>query len=98
MALRVAPKAASDLDAIWERIAAQSGEYQLADEVVTAETQRFFILGRHPHLGRARDSLRPGLRSFPASGHLIIYNVGSRNLLVLRVIDAHRDIRCLMSL
>jgi hypothetical protein len=38
---------------------------EIADRLIDAITDRFFLLGNHPYVGRLRDDLRSGLRSFP---------------------------------
>ena len=56
----------SDLDDIWYYVASQSGSMDIADRLIGAITDRFFLLANYPNLGRARDEdLRPGLRTFP---------------------------------
>ena len=66
MAHRLAPGAEVELDEIWFWTAKESGSIEIADRLIDSLTERFFMLGRHPHVGRPRDDdLRPGLRSFP---------------------------------
>jgi plasmid stabilization system protein ParE len=60
------PEADSDLDEIWYYVASNSGSLDIADRFIDSITDRFFLLARHPNIGRARDEdLRLGLRSFP---------------------------------
>jgi len=73
MAHRLAPQARAELDDIWDYVARASGNAAVADSVVDSIVERFYLLGRYPRLGRARDDLRPGLRSFPAGEYVIIY-------------------------
>ena len=58
MAHRVAPEAESGLDEIWYYIARESGSVVIADRIIDLITERFFLLGRHSHLGRRRDEER----------------------------------------
>ena len=44
------------------------------------------------YLARAREDLRPGLRSYPVGRYLIIYRVGGKDVLVLHVLHSSRDI------
>jgi toxin ParE1/3/4 len=61
--------------------------------LIDSLTERFFMLGRHPHVGRPRDDdLRPGLRSFPVGRYVIIYRVESEDVVILHIIPAARDI------
>jgi plasmid stabilization system protein ParE len=48
---------------------------EIADRLIDAITDRFFLLGNHPYVGRLRDNLRPGLRSFPVGQYVIIYRI-----------------------
>ena len=65
MAHRLAPQARAQLDHIWNYIASESGSVAAADRVIDAITERFYLLAQFPYMGRARDDLRSGLRSFP---------------------------------
>lgn len=55
MADRTAPQAEADLDDIWHRIATESGSMEAANRLIDAISDRFFLLGRYPYIGRARD-------------------------------------------
>jgi toxin ParE1/3/4 len=93
MAHRRAPQADSDLDDIWYYIANKSGSFDVADRLADSITDRFFLLGRYPYLGRARDEdLRPGLRSFPVGDYIIIYRIENEDAVILRVMRGNRDI------
>ena len=90
---RLAPEAEGDLDEIWLFTAKESGSVESADRLIDSITERFLLLARHPHLGRARDTdLRPGLRSFPVGRYIIVYRVAGDDVLILRVFSAARDI------
>ena len=65
MAHRLAPQVEFELDDIWYYIARDSGSIEIADRLIDSITDRFFLLSHHPYVGRLRDDLRPGLRSFP---------------------------------
>jgi toxin ParE1/3/4 len=96
MAHRLAPQAEAELDDIWYYIAKESHSVEIADRVVDSITDRFFLLATYPHLGRRRDDdLLPGLRSFPAGEHVIIYRVEAEDVLILRVLRGSRDIESL---
>jgi len=65
MAHRIAPQAETELDNIWDYVAKESGNLEIADRLIDS-TEPFYLLACHPHIGRHRDEdLRPGLRSFP---------------------------------
>jgi toxin ParE1/3/4 len=97
MAHRLAPGAEVELDEIWLWTAKESGSVDIADRLIDSITERFFLLARYPHMGRPRDNdLRPGLRSFPVGRYVIIYRVGSEDVLILHIIAAARDIEPLL--
>jgi toxin ParE1/3/4 len=90
-------QADSDLDDIWNYVASKSGSLDIADRFIDSLTDRFFLLASHPNIGRARDEdLRPGLRSFPVGGYVIIYRVQDEDVLILRVLRGSRNIEALI--
>ncbi|MGA7318117.1 MAG: type II toxin-antitoxin system RelE/ParE family toxin [Silvibacterium sp.] len=97
MAHRLAPEAEAELDDIWYYVAKESGSIDIADRLVDSITERFYLLARHPHIGRRRDEdLRPGLRSFPVGEYVIIYRVEEDEVLILHVYRGSRDIEALL--
>jgi toxin ParE1/3/4 len=96
MAHRLAQEAAAELDDIWYYVAKESGSVTRADRLVAAITARFTMLARHPHIGRRRDDLRPGLRSFPVRDYVIIYRNEGADVLILHVLHGRRDIAALL--
>jgi toxin ParE1/3/4 len=71
MAHRLAPEVVTELDEIWYYIASESGSKDIADRFVALVTERFLLIAGHPYIGRRRDDLRAGLRSFPVGQYLI---------------------------
>jgi plasmid stabilization system protein ParE len=62
--VRLSPEAEAELDGIWIHVARASGSADIATSVVEAIVERFWLLARHPYIGRRRDGdLRPDLRS-----------------------------------
>ena len=93
---RLAPAATFDLDDIWIYIANESSNLEVADKIIDAITERFWLISRHPHIGRGRDQdLRSGLRSFPVGKHLILCRVEGEDVIILRVLRGSRDIETL---
>jgi toxin ParE1/3/4 len=43
-------------------------------------------------MGRARDDLRPGLRSFPVGQYVIIYTIDDGSVQILHVFHGRQDI------
>jgi toxin ParE1/3/4 len=96
MAHRRSPPPDNDLDEIWHYVACRSASLDIADRLVDSITDRFFLLARHPNIGRSRDEdLRPGLRSFPVGDYLIIYRTDGEDVLILRVLRGSRNIAAL---
>lgn len=89
---RLAPEVEAELDDIWLFVARESGSIDIATRVVENITQRFWLLARYPYLGRVRDDLRSGLRSFPAGDYIIIHSVTPDDaVLILHVLHGSRD-------
>jgi toxin ParE1/3/4 len=97
MAHRLAPEGEAELDDIWYYVAKESGSIEIADRLIDSITERFYLLARHPHIGRRRDEdLRPGLRSFPVGEYVIIYHIEGNVVLILHVFRGSRDIEALL--
>jgi plasmid stabilization system protein ParE len=66
MAHRIAPRAERDLDDIWLYVAKESGSIDVANRLIDAISDRFFVLAGFPRLGRPRDSdIGRAIRTFP---------------------------------
>jgi toxin ParE1/3/4 len=92
MAHRLAPQARAELSDIWTYIARESGSLSAADGVIDAITERFYLLAQFPYMGRARDDLRPGLRSFPVGQYVVIYAIEDEDVQILHVFHGRQDI------
>jgi toxin ParE1/3/4 len=95
MAHRLAPAAKTELDDIWHYLAMESSSTDLAGRVIDSIADRFFLLSTYPYVGRRRDDLRPGLRSFAVGEYVIIYRVEGEDVLILHVLRGNRDIEAL---
>ena len=97
MAHRVAPQTEADLDDIWFYTAQESGSLEVANRLIDSITDRFFLLARHPYVGRTRDDeLGIGLRSFPIGQYVIVYCLDGDDVLILRVAHGSRDLESLL--
>ena len=93
MAHRLSPEAESQLGDIWLHVAIESGSVESADRIIDDITDRFWLLARHPHIGRRRDDLRSGLRSFAAGDYVILYRINDEDdVLILHVMHGAQDI------
>jgi len=91
---RLSPEAESELDEIWIYLAHASGSAEIASRVIDDIVERFWLLARHPYIGRQRDDdLRPGLRSLVAGEYVIIHRVENHgSILILHILHGRRDI------
>ena len=91
--VRLSVEAESDLDEIWLYIARTSGSAEIANRVVDNITDRFWLLARHPYIGRRRDDLCPGLRSLIVDDYVAIHRVDAGGaVLILHILHGRRDI------
>lgn len=88
--LHLSDHAKSDLSDIWFHIALDKPT--AANKFVASLLEKMNLLAQSPHIGRARDELRPGLRSFPAGNYIIFYQKVEKGIEVVRVLSAFRDI------
>ena len=88
------PLALSDLDAIWENVATESGSIRLAGSVLDAIQDRIDLLGAFPLSGTPIESLydvAPGYRLVSAKGYIAFYRVSAGKVFVDRVLSSRCD-------
>lgn len=88
--LRISDDARFDLDGIWSNIAADN--VKAADRLIDSVLAQCRRLSIHPHLGRLRYELRPGLRSWAVGNYVIFYAVTDDLLEIIRVLHGARDL------
>ena len=91
MSHRLAPQAQTELSNIWTYIVREGGSVAAADAVIDAITERFYLLSQFPRIGRAREDLRSGLRSFAVGRYVIIYLVDDEGVEILHVFHSRQD-------
>ena len=84
-------EAETDLADIWSYYREAAGP-QMADGRVRAIGKACMMLEEHPLVGRARDEIRPGLRSVLVSPHVVFYRVNDEIAQIVRILDGRRDI------
>ena len=84
------PLAETDILEIWDYIADDS--LAAADRWVDHLDQQFRVLATQPMMGRARDELAPGVRSFPFGRYVVFYVPLADGIDVVRVLHGARDI------
>lgn len=95
MAHRLAPEAERDLDDIAYYIATETGSASAGEQLIDAITTRFHLLASHPKLGRTRDDLLSGARSFPVGNYVIVYEIDGEDVHILRVAHGRRNLAAL---
>ena len=93
MGYRLTARARRDVVRIWAYIADDSEA--AADRFVDLLVQHFQLLGDSPHIGRHRDELRAGYRSFPVGDYLILYQIGQPGVRIMHVVHGRRDLETL---
>jgi toxin ParE1/3/4 len=83
--------ALADLSEIWKYYVTVAGRHT-ADKIVWEIGDACLLLEDHPFGGRARNEVRPGLRSIAASPHVIFYRVTNDIAEIVRVLDGRRDL------
>ncbi|HEV2948179.1 MAG TPA: type II toxin-antitoxin system RelE/ParE family toxin [Gemmataceae bacterium] len=91
---RITEQAESDLDEAWEYLAQRS--IKAADRFLKRILDRSRLHARSPLMGRPRDDLVPGLRSFAVDSYVIFYRLASDTIEILRVLYGARDIEAIM--
>ena len=84
------PEAENDLEEIWLYIAQDHPDN--ADKLLDEIEETCKKLVQFTNMGRNRDELHPGLRSFPVGKYLIFYLPISGGLEIVRVLHGMRDI------
>ena len=84
------PLAEADVLEIWDYIAADG--IAAADRWVDRLDKQFRVLAMQPMMGRARDELAPGVRSFPFGRYVVFYLPLDGGIDVVRVLHGARDI------
>ncbi len=87
--LDLSPQAEIDLRDIWVYIAEHRPE--AADRILEAIWKQARQLAAFPLMGRSREELSPGLRSFPVKKYIIYYRPTSEGIAIARVLHGARD-------
>jgi toxin ParE1/3/4 len=70
----------------------ETGGRQVADAIVRSIGEICRMLKEHPRAGRARDEIRPGLRSVASRPYVVFYRIRSDTAEIVRVLDGRRDL------
>lgn len=90
--VRLTQSARNDLLDAWTYIAEENMD--AADGVLDAIEREAALLATQPMMGRARNELARGIRSWPTSTPYILFNeADEQGILILRVLHHARDIQ-----
>ncbi len=89
---RVSNAAENDLDEIFAYWA-ERANLDIADRLIDAIVDRFWLLGEYPESGRACDDIQPGTRCVPAGKYLIYYRKMRQRVEIAHVFRGARDQR-----
>ncbi|MGV8094940.1 MAG: type II toxin-antitoxin system RelE/ParE family toxin [Mangrovibacterium sp.] len=88
---RLSQEADRDLEDIFDYTAREFGVDQ-AIAYVSEFEEVFVSLAVNPELGRNRDEIRNGLRSFVKGSHTIFYRILKNHIRVVRILHGCKDI------
>jgi toxin ParE1/3/4 len=89
------PLAEVDILEIWDYIADDS--LAAADRWVDHIDEQFRLLAAQPLMGKSRDELAPGMRSFPVGRYVVFYAPLDDGIDVVRVLHGARDIEVIFN-
>src|SRR3954451_11278459 len=87
-----APEARDDHEHIQSYTLREWGEQQWEDYEAALD-QALTTIGDNPHIGRRRDDLRPGVRSYVVRQHVIYYRITESAIILLRIRHGRSDPR-----
>jgi toxin ParE1/3/4 len=85
-----------DIDQLWDYYAHAAGR-ATADKVLRQIAKLVAVIDDFPLAGRARDEIRPGLRSLAASPQIVFYRLRGDRPEIVRVLDGRQDIEEIFS-
>ncbi|MGD0662558.1 MAG: type II toxin-antitoxin system RelE/ParE family toxin [Syntrophorhabdales bacterium] len=87
------PRAVADLAEIWDYIS--DDNEARADAFIDLLDRKIQMLAARPQMGRAREELAEGLRSFPVGRYVIFYRSTPKNIEIVRILHSARDLPAL---
>lgn len=91
---RLTPRALADLDDIADFTIEKWGAEQL-ESYLGALRDRFEKLAGNPTLGRERDDIQPGYRSFPEGSHVVFYVIDGDFINIIGIPHKSMDVGAL---
>ena len=91
--LNISEQATHDLEDIWLYIANDSP--QVADRFLDSVLEQCQLFCSSPEMGRVREDLLPGTRSFSIKRYVLFYRVVSSKVEIVRILSGYRDLESL---
>ncbi len=85
------PEALADRDRIWDYYVRIAGRHT-AENILREIGAAVALIEQHPFAGRARNEVRPGLRSFATTPHVVFYRIVEETPQIVRLLDGRQDI------
>ncbi|MFY9759304.1 MAG: type II toxin-antitoxin system RelE/ParE family toxin [Xanthobacteraceae bacterium] len=85
------PEALDNRERIWDYYVRVAGRHT-AERILREIAEVIALIEDHPFAGRARNEVRPDLRSFDANTHVVFYRVVNDAPEIVRVLDGRQDI------
>jgi toxin ParE1/3/4 len=92
--LRLSDQAKNDVLAVWEHIAVDKPV--AADRLVQKLIVQCKSLAENPGIGKMRNELRSGLRSYPVGNYVILYHAIEDGIAIFRIVHGARDLEDLL--
>ena len=89
---RLSRAAEADLLELWAYLFEQSQSESRAEKVVREIVSKFSTLAEFPRMGRSRDDIGPGYRSFPVRRHVIFYRLAGDGIEISHVLHGAQDV------
>jgi toxin ParE1/3/4 len=90
------PEAVADIDRLWGYYVQAAGR-GTADRILREIAAAVAVIDDFPLAGRARDEIRPGLRSLAAAPQIVFYRLKDDRPEIVRVLDGRQDIEEIFS-
>ncbi|MFC1524042.1 type II toxin-antitoxin system RelE/ParE family toxin [Thermodesulfobacteriota bacterium] len=88
--LIISEQAIHDLEDIWLYIAIDSPH--IADKFLDSVFEQCQLFCSSPEMGRLREDLLPGMRSFSIKRYVIFYRVIPGRVEIIRILSGYRDL------
>ena len=90
---KLTESATQDIEEIADYLSQQSG-FDRAERFVRRLNDQFSKIAQFPHIGRSRNEISEGIRSFPVdNSYLILYISAGPSVEILRVVSSYRDLK-----